>query len=282
MARLFTKLVVILLFPLVINGCASGRSSLQEEARTTSKETLLLKTADSEKLIAFYKAQLKEKESAELRMKLIEAYLQSGDVESAAFHIAEIDFDEKNAANVVFLKARVAYLTGEYIQAYQYAQTALSLSTAYPEAENLMGLIQAERGELVSAREHFLMARRHYYDDAVVKNNLAVIDLIEEDYQSAVDKLQPLYLKGEADRKIISNLAIAYAKLGEYKAVKRVLEEQNYSEEQIQRIFLALRKATSLHGENHQETESPLVTSEPISATELRVKVNRGSDYEAD
>jgi tight adherence protein D len=180
----------------------------------------------------------------------------------------------------VFLKARVAYLNNKLVLAHQYAQTALSLSSSYPEAENLMGLIQAERGELSSAREHFISARRHYYDDAIIKNNLAVIDLIEEDYQSAVQRLQPLYLKAGGDKQITSNLLIAYAKLGEYQAVREILKEQDYKEEQIRRIFLVLRGMGKVSQEE-DKVKKDLPPQEQNPITGIQVKVDRGPGYEA-
>ncbi|PWI35232.1 hypothetical protein DI392_02905 [Vibrio albus] len=280
--RLIGRAGSILLLAFLVGACASGNSTIQAQAdqvRSESKEQILLNTANREQLITFYKQQLKENYSTETRIKLIEAYLESGDTESASFHLTEIESDEEHAAKIVFLKARVAYLSGNYLEAYQYAQTALSLSASYPEAENLMGLIQAERGELVSAREHFLSARRHYYDDAIIKNNLAVIDLIEENYRSAVQRLQPLYLKTGGDTQITSNLLIAYAKLGEYKAVREILKEQDYSEEDIQRIFLILRGMSKVNEKEEEPNQLPI--SQEGSAASIQVKVDRGPDYEA-
>ncbi len=276
------RIFVVLLVLLWLSGCASDGSSVQTQAEqmsAESREQVLRSTDSREQLITFYKQQLKERPSTQLRIKLIKAYLESGDTESAAFHLAEVDMDEQYAAEIVFLKAQVAYLSADYTLAYQYAQTALSLSSSYPEAENLMGLIQAERGKLSSARAHFLAARRDYYDDAIIKNNLAVLDLIEENYAAAVQKLQPLYVKSEGDRQVTSNLLIAYSKLGKYQAVREILKEQHYPEEQIQSIFLKLRGMSSTG--SHGASEEISVDSEETSAALLQVKVERGPEYES-
>lgn len=283
MSRSFISVIPFVLFSLCLAGCAASPSDLTKEAdqvSVESKEQLLRSTGNRDQLITFYKQQLKTSESTEMRIKLIEAYLESGDIESANFHLGEVESDEKHTAKIVFLRARVAYLSGEYKPAYQYAQTALSLSTSYPEAENLMGLIQAERGELGSAREHFLNARRHYYDDTVIKNNLAVIDLIEEDYQSAVSRLQPLYLKEEADERVVANLVIAYAKLGNYNAVKQMLKKLNYKDEQIQHAFLSLRTMSHVSARGQAELSRPAAIPEEASPGLIQVKVNKGPDYE--
>ncbi len=273
----------LLLAVLCLSGCASGPSNKQAEAEQVSaesKETVLRSTGNREQLITFYKQQLQKESSTAMRIKLILIYLEAGDMESAEFHLKEVDSDEQYASEIVFLRARVAYLSGDYKQAYQYAQTALSLSSSYPEAENLMGLIQAERGKLQSAREHFLNARRHYYDDTIIKNNLAVIDLIEENYQSVISRLQPLYLRDEADEKVMANLVIAYARLGQYQAVKQILKKQSYNDEQIQSIYLTLKHMHYQSDPTNPEQDSHIIFPETPSSDVIQVKVNRGPDYE--
>ena len=225
-------ILCLLASSLVLNGCGTTTTLSQKELASQSafksKEMMLLQAGNKTQLIQLYKNSLKAQDSADIRIKLVEAYIAEEDFESAAFHLQAFQdggkgkFGKSNSAGltqetestIVFLQAKVLLAQGKVKDAFALTKQALGLKTIYPEAENLMGLIQAEMGNFKEARYYFYEARRHYYDDSIVKNNLAVLDLIEENYQGAVDKLQPLYRKGQADEKIAANLAVAYAKLG--------------------------------------------------------------------
>ena len=235
-----------------LTGCATTSSSQKEQVSQStfeSKEEMLSQTGNLAQLVQLYKNRLQESDSQEIRIKLIEAYLAEKDYESAAFYLDRLrekqqasdqpgQPDDTLQAKIDLLQARVLLEQSKPEKASELVLRAIEKKGNYPEAENLMGLIQADLGDLVKAREYFNLARQHYYDDAVVKNNLAVLDLIEEEYQAAADKLQPLYQKGLADEKITANLVFAYAKLGNYPAVEAILKKQDYSEE-IFRVCLS-------------------------------------------
>ena len=277
----------------LLSGCVSTTSSSQNELASQSifesKENMLIKAGSKGQLIQLYKDDLKKKDSQKTRIKLIEAYLAEQDYESAAFHLDTFQRKERpkqdnqiygketleNKATVAFLKAKIALAQGKPEEATALVNNALILKGSYPEAENLMGLIQADMGNYKEARFYFSEARRNYYDDVIVKNNLAVLDLIEEDYQAAVEKLQPLYLKGLADEKVAANLVVAYTKLGNYNAVEEILKKQGYSIDEAQSVFIGLkisnntvekrRQTVSIAGMNTVQSETLPVKKEVVS-----------------
>ncbi|WED26080.1 hypothetical protein L3V77_13760 [Vibrio sp. DW001] len=272
-----------LFFVFVLNGCATNgnlsKEEIAEQATFESREQMLISARNQERLVDFYKEALAKEESSENKIKLINAYIQSGNTELAAFHLGTIKVDDSNVAEVVFLRAKVYLEEGLIDKAYINCQTALSQRDKYPEAENLMGLILAEKGEFEKARNYFLLARGHYHDDLIISNNLAVLDLIQEDYDAAIKRLQPIYAAGNADRKIKSNLVFALTKKGQYKQVETILREQGYKEQQIQTIFIALREA------NSQLVRVP--TSESLAtdldpAAKKRIKVVKGEAYDSE
>ncbi len=260
------KTVSIFLILLALTGCATTTSSSQKEraekSSFESKETLLIQAKNREQLIQLYKNRLKEKDDQDVRVSLIEAYLAQKDYDSADFHLSQFppadqqtDHTQKPEsiksavdmqAKIHFLRAKVLLAQGKLSEAAEQANQALVTKSNYPEAENLMGLIQAEGGHFVEARAFFNQARSHYYDDVIVKNNLAVLDLIEGDYQAVVEKLQPLYMKGQADEKVASNLVVAYTKLGNYQAVEDILKKQDYTAGDIQRVFIGLKASDNI------------------------------------
>jgi len=231
-------------------GCASNSNQTKQEqadqATFESREKMLLSARNTKSLIDFYKNELVKKESEALKIKLVEAYIEDDDAESAAFHLSMIDVNDSNAADMAFLKAKLNLAQGNIMVAYIQNQTALSQKEAFPEAENLMGLIMAEKGDLAKAREYFLLSKQHYYDDVIINNNLAVIDLIEGKFDAVSERLMPIYYQGNADRRIKSNLVLALAKQGQYKPVETILKEQGYKPEQIQMIFISLRGAVGV------------------------------------
>ncbi|PWI35218.1 hypothetical protein DI392_02835 [Vibrio albus] len=260
---------MVLLSLALLTGCATTSSSQKEQVSQSafeSKEEMLLKTGSSTQLIQLYKNKLKEGDSQEIRLKLIEAYLADKDYESAGFHLDLLQKqqpdpdkpDDTLQAKVSFLQAKVLLEQGRPANAADLVKQAMAREQVYPEAENLMGLIQAELGDFARAREYFNRARQHYYDDVIVKNNLAVLDLIEENYQAAVEKLQPLYQKGLADNKITANLVLAYAKLGNYSAVEDILKKQDYTSDEIRSVFIGLKVSDNIISGRLHQKESPV------------------------
>lgn len=277
MKRLITALVAMFL----LAACAPSSDLSKEEYAETvtfeSREKMLRSSGNQKALIDLYKTELKKSNQEVHRLKLVEAYIESADYESAAFHLEEIELNGDNVAEIAFLKAKVFLALGDIESAYLRAQTALSMRDSYSAAENLMGLIMAEKRDFPKAREYFLLAKKHFHDDIIIANNLAVIDLLEGNYQVAANRLQPLYSDGRADSTIKANLVLANAKLGRYQAVEAILKEQGYKQEQVQNIFVTLRKASSESVDSKSSTE----LDPPIdSASKMRVKLIKGDDYD--
>lgn len=233
----------------LLSGCVTSTTQTQQEladdASFKSREELLLSTSNSEKLIEFYKESLRETESSEVRIKLVSAYVDAHDYDSAAFHVDQIVPSEDQQAQVLFLKAKISFAQGDMESALVSATSALEHSPKMAETENLLGLIWAEKENYAKAREYFVLSRSHFFDDIIIKNNLAVVDLIEGNYQSAINKLQPIYQKGVEDPQVLSNLVLAYAKAGMYQPMEQILKDQKYTRSQIQQIYIALRKTES-------------------------------------
>lgn len=277
------RYIACAIFFLALTACSSTPESSQEElvsaATFESREQMLTSSGNSKALIELYKGELIREYSEALKLKLVKAYMREGDFESASFHLQEIEVDDSNVSTVSFLKAKVYLALGDIESAYQRIQTALVGKESFPEAENLMGLILAEKKELQKAREYFYLAKRHYHDDLTITNNLAVLDLLEGNYTYVVDRLQPLYLKGEADKTIQANLILANVKLGRYHQAETILKEQGYKEDQIHSIFVVLSKATSSVS---QEVEPDKLDIPVDTSTRKKVKVIKESGFEGE
>ena len=85
-----------------------------------------------------------------------------------------------------------------------------------------------------------MKARELLYEDVVISNNLAVMDILEADYQRAITRLEPVYKNGQADKQVVSNLVLAYAKVGDFVQVKALLGGM-YSAEELYHIYTGLK-----------------------------------------
>lgn len=241
MDRLIRTCAIILL----LAGCTSepASHSTVQEANFSSTEHMLLQTDNHSKLIALYKEELAKSGKTEIRMKLINQYLLAMDYESASFQLANLSEYESTNYEALFYKAKVDFYEQKYYSAEKHCLASLIGKPEQASVHNLLGLIYAQTNNTTEARKQFTLARLYYHDDIVIKNNLAMVDIIEGDYKTAVERLTPLYVNDQADQQVIANLAMAHANLGQFEYVKMLLED-SYSIEQISMIYHGLRTMT--------------------------------------
>jgi tight adherence protein D len=242
------KKIILVMAIILLSGCVSPQSSkthssLKNKDLVTS-EIILLQTKNYTKLLALYKNKLKEKESKEARVKLAETYLMMGDPESTLFYLSPLidgsSDGSTNNADVYYLQVKAQYDLDQVDDAIATANKLLTLDPKHAETLNLLGILYADKNDLILARQYFNMARVNFYDDVKVKNNIAILDIIEKDYRSVVSSLYPLYRNGQTDEQVNATLLIALSKMGNYQYVKSMLSSK-YKEDDIINLFKALR-----------------------------------------
>ncbi|MFM2589808.1 tetratricopeptide repeat protein [Vibrio sp. TBV020] len=240
------KKIITISFTLFLAACSSTQSSWQQDE---SKETIYQQTDNYVQLTELYKKQLKANDTNEVREKLSNSYLAMGDAESALFYIAPVA--QKHSASVasLLLQAKAYSELGQYPAAINSAKRVLEQAPEHAEAENLLGTLYGYSYQFELARGYFERAREHFYDAAVVKNNLAVLDIAQEQYKLAAQRLLPLYKRGQANEQMMANLTLSMAKLGHYEFVHSVLSDR-YSKHQIQQIYRSLRNHRPYSAEN--------------------------------
>ena len=227
----------------LLQGCMSTLSSIENKADFTSflaKESVLAKTGDQGKLIRYYKEHLKQDDDERIRLKLVEAYLKGDDLDSADFYFDTLSKNSQISPNGLYLKAQIEFAKGNVEETIAIGLEALEAKDNYPEMENLLGMAYASQRDINNAWRYFYLARKHFFDDVTIKNNLAVIDLMQQDYGLAIARLEPIYHSGNHDVKVVSNLALAYAKSGKYEQF-RVLFANRYTAQKIEDLFIGLR-----------------------------------------
>lgn len=233
MSKLSCYLLVVFLV-----GCASTNS----DDRSLNKEALLIQAQNYNELVGYYKSQLSVRDTEEVRIKLARSYLKIKDADSALFILKPLMAQKKISAEALLLNANSLYELGEFEQGLRDIEKAKDIDPKNAEIQNMAGLLYSANGDYNRARMMFNHARSNFYDDITVKNNLAVLDIIEGHYLDAVQRLMPIYTNDKADAQVQANLMLALAKLGNFDYVKTMLGPE-VTEEEAFNHFAALRNS---------------------------------------
>jgi len=229
---------------LLLSGCQTNQLQSFE-----SKELILVKVSDYQQLVPLYKQQLSREDNNEIRIKLADTYLKSGDPESALFTLQPLTNTVKSTAHgkeyvqSLLLQAYAQYELGALNTALSSALAANEIQVNDPEIENLLGMIYVSQHHYIQARQFFNLARSHFYDDITIQNNLAVLDIIEGKYEQSIQRLLLLQKSGVADPQVTANLLLAMAKSNNFNYVKSVLTPK-YSDAEILEMYQILRDLT--------------------------------------
>ncbi|MEZ8102518.1 tetratricopeptide repeat protein [Vibrio bivalvicida] len=230
---------LMLLATLLLSGCATIQPSSPNSVINANKEQMYIEANNQEKLIEFYKQALRERESVETRIKLARTYLDTEDHESAIFVISQLT-EKSKGFDVYLILAKAHFHLGNIEQSVENVSTALSLNPKSGEAHNLAGVLAAVEGKLEVAERHFVDARRLFYVDDVVKNNLATLYLVQGQYKRSYNLLLSAYQSNPKDSKTEANLVIVLVKLGDIEQAQQLLEGK-YEREQAQKIISSIR-----------------------------------------
>ena len=245
-----SKLLLVTTVAGVLSGCVSPglKPSVPKDVQEAPANEALLKAASNHAgLIQLYKTRLKQAKTADeqenCRLQLGGAYLETGDPESALFTLEPLVAEASKNSDTWLLKARASLALGELETALMDINQSLSLAPESPTILNQQGVIYASMGQYNQARQSFNKARTTMFDDLVIKNNLAMLDILDKKYDAAIQRLMPLYTSGQADERIKANLTLALARAGLYNEFKTVHSEARSEQEKLS-LFMTLSSAT--------------------------------------
>ncbi|MDL5028169.1 tetratricopeptide repeat protein [Vibrio gigantis] len=227
----------ILLTLSVLAGCQSAPSPQDQQlGDVTSME----KVNNYDGLISYYKAELEQgSEDPEVKEKLAWAYFYKGDIESADFYVQHL---QKQG----FENPNLYQLEGQVFDAKNDIESAISAYLASIDAGNrtgqihvLLGVSYTKVGKYDEAQKELNQARLRGYDDVVVKNNIAMIQMANGEYQQAIQTLAPVLKEDPANKTVKANLAIALMKTQQIDSAKKLLKG-DFSAEEIQSIAAEL------------------------------------------
>lgn len=265
----YSLLIIGLLF---LGGCksTSGLDKSSHVSELESKEKIFKATNNSEKLIEFYKKELKRNDSELYRIKLANSYLNILDPESALFVMEPILKRDNVSFESAIVSAKAYLDLGDNQSALRILKDARKINPDDGEVYNLLGIIYANKGQWQTSRQMFEQARANFYDDIKVKNNLALLDMIEGDDTQALKRISSLTADQLDDEKIHSNLLLIMAKNGHKDYVMEALGPR-LSTKQKNQIYQALRNS-----DHAEEALKPLL-SEPVSNNEATLPASQVS-----
>ncbi|MBM7038388.1 tetratricopeptide repeat protein [Vibrio ulleungensis] len=242
-----SKFLLSITAVLSLMGCTSSLEQPDTTKQLTydRQEQVYVNTNDYAKLVTLYKERLAESDELETRLKLVKVYIDMNDIESAEFNLNLIGTSNSLQSQIDYLFALVNYEKQYMGAAAIYAKKSVEGSNGFEAAENLLGLIYATLGDYEQARHYFYLARQHLADDVKIKNNLAMVDMLEGNYHQAAYRLEPLITNGVQDEQVIANLALAYAKIGNFNSFSALYFDSGATMSELRSAFGALSEVTT-------------------------------------
>lgn len=222
-----------LVISLLLVGCSS-----QTNLDNKEREFILTKVNNYKGLIAFYREQLSKNDTPEVRLKLCEVYNKIEDYESSQNCLKELVSSSPTDESLL-LSAQNNSTLGHDEIALRQIDEAIKINPKMGEAYNLKGVILAHLGDLENAKTSFEKARNLFVAEDIVNNNLAMIAIVEKDYNLARSYLMPLYSRGYNSPKIVHNLIFTLVKLNDYSTADMLIRQNNL-EDSSQRLIADL------------------------------------------
>lgn len=208
----------------LISGCQ--RSSFNEQrVDHRQKEYLLTKVNNYQGLISLYRDKLSQKDERNTRYRLAELYYQVEDYESSRHYLKPL-LENSREEKGWLLESKNLLEMGKTEEALAAVERVQKMAPDSGEAWNLRGVLLAQSGEFQLAEQAFEEARLRFVEDRIVLNNLAMLAIMQENYQVARDYLMPLYARGNISQKMLHNLVFVLVKLHDFQGAEAILRQE--------------------------------------------------------
>lgn len=232
------KIYVILC--LLLAGCAATNAN----KNNATLQKLLINTGNTSELIFTYKEHLSQHpDDHQVIYQLVKVYMEVDDYESASFYMnALLRKNNVKITEEYLLTTGKIYLRLDDLKfAKAYVLRAYRMNNTNRDTLNMLGIIGAMEGQYGVARQRFEAARLAMADDVKIKNNLAIVDILEKKYDKAYERLIPLVNKKEVSPQVKVTMAIALAKLERRNLFDQLMKGEKPS--QIDELYVHLSNA---------------------------------------
>lgn len=260
--------------------CLSGCSGMDDELAT--QESMLLKSGEQQPLIEFYKVNINR--VPEYKYRLVNSYLDVGDIKSANLYINTFSEDETDEPEYILALARLHYEKGMLSSSEMEMRKYLDNGGEQYQYHLMMGKVYARKKQFQEAISHFEESRKHGASDRDALNNIAVVRMMEGKPVEAMDILYDLYSNNPNDEKISSNLIVAsiIAQRPDIAFdVLRKVRPDKEAHKQLETLMKSVGKSTlNLNelGMGNQGENPPRKTSKPSLNIDKSTPMNNNSN----
>ncbi|HAT8492648.1 TPA: hypothetical protein RQK84_000887 [Vibrio vulnificus] len=228
------KLLLLTSIIAITSGCTS--SPEHKTINNENKEKLYIETNNTTKLIEYYKLSLQENDNADTRIKLAQSYLNIGDYDSSIFVLSQIKMEEMSTLGHQVL-ARTYLRKGDYKKAQQQAEILVGLDKNIAESYNILGICAVKEKEFVVAIDYFNQAKMHFYNDEVVRNNIALVYLLTGQLEKSYELINYNHQRNPNNEQTMANLVLLLIKLNKIEVAQDLLRKNGVSEKEIDTII---------------------------------------------
>ncbi|OCG44273.1 hypothetical protein A9G35_08535 [Gilliamella sp. Choc5-1] len=212
-----TKFIIVCSMLFVVTGCQN--STVRYDLNDKQKIYVHEATKNYGGLIELYKQRLQRSDSEDTRYKLAQVYYLTNDFEAAKRTLMPVLKKSRND-NVFVLYGHIESKMRNNDTALEYLDKAIAINPKNGEAYNVKGIVLLKKKQYDAARYSFNLARDNFYDENKVTNNLAMLSILNKDYNEAYKYLNILYTKGYRDQTILHNLLYTLVKLNKIQLAK--------------------------------------------------------------
>lgn len=219
------KKILSIVMLAVLTGCSGGLSNATD---ADQKEYILTQLNDYQGLIEIYRNKLSVKDNDDERYYLSQLYNRIGDYSSSNIYLAPLVENNKDK-KYLLLQAKNYIELGQEDNAEPILKELLLKDDSNGELWNLQGVLFAQQGHYTEATTSFEKARGLFYNEEIVINNIAMMAILQQDYQKARDYLLSLYSRKKYQPQTVYNLVYTLVKTNDYASARKVIIDEKLS-----------------------------------------------------
>lgn len=232
------KNLLLVLMLAVLSGCSGGLSNASEDDQ---KEYILTQLNDYQGLIEIYRKKLSLKDNAEDRYHLSLLYNKIGDYNSSNIYLKPLT-EGKGESKYSLLEVKNLIELGYENDARAILDQLISRDEANGELWNLSGILLAQQGRYTDALHSFEKARGLFYNEEIVINNIAMMEILQQDYVKARDHLLSLYVRKKYRSQTVYNLVYSLVKIGDYNSARKIIASEKMITTNAEELINSLAK----------------------------------------
>ncbi|MFU0885703.1 tetratricopeptide repeat protein [Kluyvera sichuanensis] len=196
---------------------------------------------DYQGLIEIYRKKLSLKDNAADRYHLSLLYNKIGDYNSSNIYLKPL-VDGNGDSKYFLLQAKNLIELGQENDARVIIDQLISKEGANGELWNLRGIMLAQQGHYTDALRSFEKARGLFYNEEIVINNIAMMEILQQDYVKARDHLLSLYVRKKYRSQTVYNLVYSLVKIGDYNSARKIIASEKMISTDSEELISSLAK----------------------------------------